>query len=130
MQYILWYFLSSLYFLITTKNKDILTCPFFYKGCPLNMLILLFVVPVDLFLLKFCFFPHYIQAQCNVMKKQFLWAIIFNYVEKKNQMTIEIDDFLSRRKKTAKSIRSSSSTYLMCLFNVLLRTHLPPPHIR
>ena len=62
------------------------------------MLILLFVVPVDLFYWNFVF-PHYIQAQCNVMKKQFLWAIIFNYVEKKNQMTIEIDDFLSRRKK-------------------------------
>ena len=35
--------------------------------------------------------------------------------------------FYQEEKKTAKSIRSSSSTYLMCLFNVLLRTHLPPP---
>ena len=43
-------------------------------------------------------------------------------------MTIEINDFfIKKKKKTAKSIRSSSSTYLMCLFNVLLRTHLPPP---
>ena len=35
--------------------------------------------------------------------------------------------FYQEEKKTAKSIRSSSSTYLMCLFNVLLRTHLSPP---
>ena len=47
-----------LYFLITTKNKDIHICPFFYKGCPLNMLILLFVVPVDLFI-EILFFPLY-----------------------------------------------------------------------
>ena len=61
------------------------------------------------------------------MKKQFLWAIIFNYVEKKNQMTIEIDDFLSRRKKKLLSQFEVALPPILCVFSMYYYEPIYPP---
>ena len=52
------------------------------------------------------------------MKKQFLWAIIFNYVEKKNQMTIEINDFFIKKKKKLLSQFEVALPPILCVFSM------------